>query len=173
MTRRGKLSQCVWQSRGSSFLRNPCCSAGFLLTLLNFCLLLLSFHASNILWSDNPTDANEDALWVLPFKTPGSFDLDLRSVQLLSGVRLRNTHNADYGDYGTRDFSISMSNDTSGPWLPVVNASLADVLGVSVIPFQTFTIDPVAARFVRFEARSWYHNGGCALDGGAVHWALH
>lgn len=98
-------------------------------------------------------------MWVLPFKTPGSFDLDLRSVQLLGGVRLRNTHNANYGDYGTRDFVISVTNETAGPWLPVVTASLADVLGLSVIPFQTFAIDPVAARFVRFEVHSWYRNG--------------
>jgi hypothetical protein len=70
--------------------------------------LARSFKVENILWRNNPTD-NQDYLWVLPINVPtASFVLDLLQVQTLSGVNIRNSHNAKYQDRGVKGFTIEV-----------------------------------------------------------------
>lgn len=116
-----------------------------------------SFDANNILWSDNENDT-QSALWLLPYDTVGSFVLELSSSQEIYGFRLRNTHNANYNDFGTQAFTIEMSADGSS-WSSAVNGTLPSAIDVQSIPFETFTITPVTTRYVRFTARSWYQRG--------------
>ena len=67
-----------------------------------------SFKVENILWSANPGDA-QDSLWVLPDGVSTAFFvLDLQQSQTLSGVNIRNSHNAKYQDRGVKDFTIEV-----------------------------------------------------------------
>jgi hypothetical protein len=68
-----------------------------------------SFKVENILWSVNPVD-DQSSLWVLPEGVSSAFFvLDLLQAQTLSGVNIRNSHNAKYQDHGVKDFVVEVS----------------------------------------------------------------
>jgi hypothetical protein len=110
------------------------------------------------LWSDNPSD-DQSGLWLLPYNTSGSFVLVFPEAQGLTGVRLRNTHNQDFNDFGTKDFLVEVSNASTGPWKPFVQGQLDDVAGVTPPPFVTFDAQFELCLALRFTAKSWFNKG--------------
>ena len=62
---------------------------------------------------------------------------------------------------GTKDFTISVSNDTA-TWVDVLENTLEDPHNIQCeSPNQLFVIwPPREERYVRFTVRSFYHNGG-------------
>eukprot|EP00043_Microstomoeca_roanoka_P000465 m.27809 g.27809 ORF g.27809 m.27809 type:complete len:831 (-) comp10335_c0_seq2:88-2580(-) len=116
------------------------------------------FRVSNILWSDNPTD-DQSKLWLLPYNTSGGFILDLLGAAGVAAVTLVNTHNSHYNDFGTKGFSVALSNSSSGPWMTVVEDTLPNVDGGGTVAPVTYKFSPTPSRFVKFWASSFYAKG--------------
>ena len=104
--------------------------------------------------------------WMPPESTTGAdafFVIDLGCVKEVNGVYLRNSHNADYNNRGTRTFSIKTRIKTSDSWtqLSLANNTLDRVYSTALgetkfVAFNSF----VPVRYIRFTVLSYYGAGG-------------
>ena len=124
------------------------------------------FNVRNILWSKNDDDT-QSQLWLLPVNaTKQGFVLDIGLGQspapTYTAVELRNTHNSNYNDFGTRDFTIEASDDAeSQQWETVASGTLPSAISKgSSMPWVTVNTDkPVSARYLRFTGVNFYGHG--------------
>ena len=64
----------------------------------------------------------------------GHFVADLGCPYVIDTFQIKNTHNAQYNDRGTREFRISFSNSSHGPWKVLVeNEQLPDLRNLVII----------------------------------------
>lgn len=87
------------------------------------------------------------------------FVIDLGSSQTFNRIDLQNTHNRQYNDRGSNNFTVSVSNSPFGPFTPVISSALSrsyinngTVVYPGTIPHDIYDIAPVNARYVRYEA---------------------
>jgi hypothetical protein len=124
---------------------------------------VLQDDCDSFLWGPPPT-AN---YWLAPSSTPGSLVLDLGCTKVLDGIKLKNTHNGHHNDRGTKNFTISISNSTAGPWRTIFTGSLTDARNMSCeVPLEEFRFDASSLsedqrmlRALRLETVSWYGAG--------------
>ena len=127
------------------------------------------FHPRNILYDAcdqftyHPLAAN---YWLAPAQTRASIILDLGCVQVIEGVTMKNTRNAHQNDRGLKQFIISISNSTRGPWRDVLKDQLEDVRNLSCnVPLVNFSLpdqlsaEERTASAVKLHVLSWYGKG--------------
>ena len=88
--------------------------------------------------------------------------LSLGCTLPINGFQIKNTHNHNLNNAGTKAFSIFISEKPEGPWEKVLNASLKDARNVSPVPIETFNLpNKVSAKYVMFQVDSYYgaHGG--------------
>ena len=107
-------------------------------------------------------DANgRNNYWLTPDGAAGNLIGDLSCVAAISGVELVNTHEAAKRRYSTKGFTVSFSTSSAGPWNVAASGELEDSRQQEdPLPLQTFTFNPISARFVKFEITSFYGTGG-------------
>jgi hypothetical protein len=118
------------------------------------------YGASNALFDSGDDKASN--IWLLPSKVAGYFTVDLtKSVDAVLGVRMKNTHNGNSkSERGTKKFVVSVSSDgvtfedEVAPILPSAKGEKNDITA-HVFSFKK----PVAARYVRLRADTWYGKG--------------
>jgi hypothetical protein len=96
------------------------------------------------------------------------FTLDLQEVMSIAEITLRNTHNRQFDDRGTRDFRILASDTIDGsnqlvdPQV-VLEGRLPNNAGLGGAPATVFTaangLIPTDARYLRFESLSAHYEG--------------
>jgi hypothetical protein len=104
------------------------------------------------------------------------FTVDLGQVFTLEEIGLRNTHNTQYNDRGTKDFillgaqDLDASNQLVNP-VEVLRGTLANVSGQNPIAPQYFTsaagLKEADVRYLKFIASNYYFgptNGGSGLN---------
>ena len=83
--------------------------------------------------------------------------VDLGATYNIDKIDLQNCRNAGYGDSGTIDFTLYYSTDGSN-WTKILNDTLTHSTSLNsteIMPFESFTFDPVDARYVKFEANTY------------------
>jgi hypothetical protein len=125
-----------------------------------------SFNATEIL--DQQTGPVSDnfgvSYWINPDGGPlnAYIVIDLGAAYHLSSLDLFNTHNSQYGDRGTGDFTIEAGNsvvnlgaagfDLTGSTTVILNGTLVAAPVSDPITGQTFTLsDPGTYRYIKFE----------------------
>jgi hypothetical protein len=125
-----------------------------------------SFNATEIL--DQQTGLVSDnfgvSYWINPDGGPlnAYIVIDLGAAYHLSSLDLFNTHNSQYGDRGTGDFTIEAGNsvvnlgaagfDLTGSTTVILNGTLVAAPVSDPITGQTFTLsDPGTYRYIKFE----------------------
>ena len=79
----------------------------------------------------------------------------------IKGFRLKNTHNGNANDRGTRDFTISISDKIDGTWTDILSNTLPDARDVSQVPVLNFDLkNEVETQYLRFQVDSYYGRGG-------------
>jgi hypothetical protein len=120
------------------------------------------------------TDSFADSYWLAPDGvTNAYFTVDLGESMDIQTLTLRNTHNAQHNDRGTRDFQVWASNSVDGsnqlvnPTL-ILDGTLTTSMGGNGdadVPLDTFTylngLQPGSYRYLRFET----HSAAFALAG--------
>ena len=84
--------------------------------------------------------------------------VDLGSVYNIDKIDLQNCRNAGYGDSGTKNFTLYYSTDGSN-WTTLLNDTLTTCTSKGSsepMPIDSFSFDPVNARYVKFEANSYF-----------------
>ena len=89
----------------------------------------------------------------------------------VTGVSLKNTHNAGAHDFSTKKFRILGSATNSGPWQELLVADLEDSRRQDPPPLQQLIFDNSAVvSFVKFELLEYHGSGGglqyFAIEGG-------
>lgn len=109
-------------------------------------------------FDDLGTDA-EATYWIAEDDTPADVIVDLESSYLLREIRLQNTHNSHGQDRGTKGYRLSVSQDGK-TYRVVADGELQSAFGQQLISRQRVVLKtPVTARFVKFEALTWYGLG--------------
>ena len=108
---------------------------------------------------------NKFNFWLAPQEKAGAeqgFTLDLGSAQNAVGVRLKNTHNLQFRDRGTKRFRLlGSSRSSSGPWQTILEAKLKDSRQQKSPPVQKLLFEnPLLVRFVKFELLEFWGDGG-------------
>ncbi len=83
--------------------------------------------------------------------------VDLGATYNIDKIDLQNCRNAGYGDSGTIDFTLYYSTDGSN-WTKILNDTLTHSTSLNsteIMPVESFTFDPVDARYVKFEANTY------------------
>ena len=83
--------------------------------------------------------------------------VDLGDTYNIDKIDLQNCRNAGYGDSGTIDFTLYYSTDGSN-WTKILNNTLTHSTSLNsteIMPVESFTFDPVDARYVKFEANTY------------------
>lgn len=104
------------------------------------------------------------------------FTVDLGQVFTLEEIGLRNTHNTQFNDRGTKDFillgaqELDASNQLVNP-VEVLRGTLATVSGQTPIPLESFTsasgLATADVRYLKFIASNYYfgaNSGGSGLN---------
>jgi hypothetical protein len=95
------------------------------------------------------------------------FVVDLGCARSISAVLLRNTHNGDWNDRGTRGFTVELSADGAS-WTVAVAGELKDARNKGCdVPLEEFPVEDgpsETSQFVRFRATSFYGTGGAGLS---------
>ena len=123
------------------------------------------FPASNILSLDddewNGTPAN---YWLAQDGKTGEeqgFIMYLGCNKTVTGVALKNTHNARSRDRSTRKFRILGSSTKSGPWQELLVADLEDSRNQDPPPLQQLIFaNSAVVSFIKFELLEYYGYGG-------------
>ena len=77
------------------------------------------------------------------------------------GFYIKNTHNAEGNDRGTKDFKIFSSDSEDGLWTEIISGSLPDARNETDVPTQSFTLNSsVTTQYIRFQIESYYGLGG-------------
>ena len=85
---------------------------------------------------------------------------DLGCKVRINSVTLKNTHNAQYNDRGTKDFRLAVSNDNQA-WATIVEDVLTDPSNLGCdVQKETFDMGYVQARYLEFTVINFYGNGG-------------
>jgi hypothetical protein len=129
------------------------------------------FHMKNILYDDCDSlsyHPNTATYWLAPAHTVASLNLDLGCVRVIDRLTLKNTRNAHVNNRGLKQFSVSLSNSTSGPWRVVLTGSLPDARqrnDTCDVPLTTFELNTSmtekekTGRALKLEVMSWYGDG--------------
>ena len=98
--------------------------------------------------------------WLAKNQVDGAYiTVDLGDTYNIDKIDLQNCRNAGYGDSGTKDFTLYYSTDGSN-WTKLLNGTLTSATSLNsaeIMPVESFTFDPVDARYVKFEANSYVH----------------
>jgi len=79
----------------------------------------------------------------------------------IKGFLLKNTHNTVHNNFGTQDFTISISDTIDGPWTDILTGTLPDARNVSPVPVLNFDLEnEVETQYLRFQVDSYYGYGG-------------
>ena len=133
-----------------------------------FCFQDMTVHSGDIYSSAYSVDklltwSKPEAIgnfWLAPdHMTGGGFILKISSTTI-SKIQLVNTHNTIANDRGTKSFKIYVSLDLNSSWTLVLEEELADSRTVAPAPINKFNIQPVSARYVKFELVSFWGLGG-------------
>lgn len=100
------------------------------------------------------------SFWLAPNGAAGEFTVDLLENRNIGRVELQNTRNRTYGDRGLRGFKLLVSADGS-EFKEVLAGELPRVTDLPAagmeFPFESFTLPPVNARYVKVVGLSHYH----------------
>jgi len=120
-----------------------------------------SFAVEKLLTNSNLEIFGEN-YWLAEDNTRAEFELDLGCEKIVDGVELVNTKSGLHDNRGTKQFSVSLSQNSEAPWEKVLLATLEDPRGQQTgpLPLQTFSFPAMSARFVQFNLSSWYGWGG-------------
>ena len=89
------------------------------------------------------------------------FIIDLGCTKMVSGVNLKNTHNAQHRDRATKKFRLLGSLNSNGPWQELLNEDLEDSRQQNSPPVQQFMFcTPVVIQFIKFELLEAWGSGG-------------
>ena len=137
------------------------------------------FPASNLLSLDDDDEWNGSVgspanYWLSEEGKTGEdqgFILYLGCIKTVTGVSLKNTHNARHHDRSTKKFRILGSATNSGPWQELLVADLEDSRRQDPPPLQQLIFDNSAVvSFVKFELLEYHGSGGglqyFAIEGG-------
>ena len=105
--------------------------------------------------------------WLSPVSLRGEDSflvIDLGCIKEISGVYLRNTHNGNFNDRGTKRFSLKFRIETTDPWNnwnTEHGTTLERVYSTSLkktkwVPFAS----SLAFRYLKFVVEDFYGNGG-------------
>lgn len=116
--------------------------------------------------ADDTTTPAPANFWLLPNGVLAhGFVLDYGSEYTIGSFLIKNTHNRNANDRGTKDFEIHLSNDNSN-WMVAICDTLDDERNTPTIPTkeQRFQLVPIQkARYVKFLAKSAYGEGAGLL----------
>ena len=89
--------------------------------------------------------------WHSPPYTVGQFHLDLSCRSSIYEVKIRNSHNWNTRNVGTKKLSLHISNNQWGPWTEFFNTTFEDPRGMEdPVPLQLFTLPNIAVgRFIK------------------------
>ena len=128
------------------------------------------FPASNILTldDDDERDVNpwpgQSNYWLTEDGKVGEeqgFIMYLGCIKTVTGVSLKNTHNAGSRDRSTKKFRILGSATNSGPWQELLVADLEDSRRQDPPPLQQLMFaNSAVVSFVKFELLEYYGTGG-------------
>ena len=126
------------------------------------------FPASNLLSLDddewNGSAGSPANYWLAEQGKTGEeqgFTMYLGCRKTVTGVSLKNTHNAGSRDRSTKKFRILGSATNSGPWQELLVADLADSRRQSPPPLQKLQVTKSAeVSFIKFELLKYYGHGG-------------
>ena len=95
------------------------------------------------------------------------FIMDLGCTKVVSGVKLRNTHNAQYRERSTKKFRLLGSLNSNGPWQELLNENLEDSRQQNPPPVQKLVFcSPVLIQFIKFELLEFWAPGAGGNGGG-------
>ena len=100
--------------------------------------------------------------WISPDRFSGeAFVAELKSITVVIGVKLRNTHNGNYKDRSTKKFRVSIGSSETGPWTELLTQELEDSRNQEPPPVQQFMgKNTVKGRFMKFELLEYWGLGG-------------
>jgi len=125
------------------------------------------FSAINTLVNADMYDGDNNymrnrANWLGRSNEAAHFVIDLGCQASLSTLAFRNS--GDSGNRGTRAYVVSVSESESGSWQDIIGGTFNDPRSNrNDQPTETFNIDLVTARYVKFSCTSWY-GSACALQ---------
>ena len=91
---------------------------------------------------------------------PGIFIIDLACEKKVKEIEIINAHKDVWDNASTKEFQVSVGNDTIGPWDEVVHEVLQDSRDLDKVPLEKFSFDERIARYLKFEMVSFYGKGG-------------
>lgn len=105
--------------------------------------------------------------WLAPNHDSGEFTVDLLAPDKIGRIDLQNTRNRSHDDRGMRGFRLLVSED-GVEYREVLQGELARIAGPSQpgvdFPFESFTFEPVVARYVKVIGTSHYRERGGPED---------
>jgi hypothetical protein len=105
--------------------------------------------------------------WLAPNHDSGEFTVDLLSSNKIGRVDLQNTRNRSHDDRGMRGFRLLVSED-GVEYREILQGELARIAGPVQpgvdFPFESFTFEPVVARYVKVIGTSHYRERGGPED---------
>ena len=87
------------------------------------------------------------------------FVLDLGCEKLFKGIRIRNTHNKNHNDRGTKKFIFYSGDTEDGPWTELITGEIQDARNVKNVPLEEFFLPEARTditSFIKFETESFY-----------------
>ena len=130
------------------------------------------FKAANIftLETDVWNGASDSNYWLAETGKAGEdqgFVIDLGCTKMVSGVNLRNTHNAQHRDRSTKRFRLLGSLNNNGPWQELLNENLEDSRQQNPPPVQQLMFcTPAMIQFIKFELLEFWAPGNGGNGGG-------
>ena len=108
---------------------------------------------------DTGTDG-EGSIWLAPDGAPGWFVLNLGVTASLKKIVIKNTHNGEDNNRGTKSFQIAVSSDAS-LWSNVLHETLPDVRGVhDCLQSSEFVLEAFGpVQYVKFSTVSYFGEG--------------
>ncbi|RYD35189.1 MAG: hypothetical protein EOP87_07775 [Verrucomicrobiaceae bacterium] len=107
------------------------------------------------------------AYWLAPNHDHGEFTVDLLSPNKIGKVGLQNTRNRSHDDRGMHGFRLLVSED-GVEFREILQGELARIEGPVRpgvdFPFESFTFEPVVARYVKVIGTSHYRERGGPED---------
>ena len=91
---------------------------------------------------------------------PGIFIIDLACEKKVKEIEIINAHKDVWDNASTKEFQVSVGNDTIGPWDEVVHEVLQDSRDLDKVQLEKFSFDERIARYLKFEMVSFYGKGG-------------
>ena len=122
------------------------------------------FSARNIFSLGVDEMADTANYWLAEHREAGpdqGFTLYLGCKKTVVGALLRNTHDAEYRDRGTKKFQLLGSANEDGPWQKLLEENLEDSRNQSLPPVLQFMFDqPAEVSFIKFDVLEYWGEGG-------------